>query len=230
MARRQKIKKPDMWGQYKAAERRVGYDAQSRAEWLLQFRGLDLPKIPEEGQEGVRWDAFSFTHPLERTEIIAMGWGEDDLPSWDDVRKAQRAFWVMLGVFRRGHNYYLKLGSWKAVMSVKDRPIRGQPLTWELPFRDAFLIRVYLDLTEFGNKGGRLRFCERKSCGRPFLAKAKHKMHCSESCARAERTKRWRQKNREKFREYRKQLYAKKIKATLGAKVTPQRSHAKDRA
>lgn len=116
----------------------------------------------------------------------------------------------------RGERHMVRLSKWTGYLSPHAGGLRVGSELAESPWRDVFWLRVYETLAAVQ---GRLRFCARERCGRPFLAVKRQRYCAGHARSAAERNRAYYQKHREELLKRRARAYDKRH---LPAKVTPQ--------
>jgi len=171
-----------------------------RAQWLIQIAlGRGLPSRP--GQR--------LSRKVEK-EAREFAWrpryGEDP----EETRKAipGELMWVRL-LFRdlrkEEGSPEITLSGWSVSLWTHQGRLFIDGEMADSPWGDAFRWRVYETLKAMN---GRLRFCRRATCGRPFLAR-KRQGYCQSKCAltASERNRAYWRKSREEINRRRRTRY-----------------------
>jgi hypothetical protein len=223
-----KSDEPKWWAAYQRGRQAVGDSAESNARWLCDFARVPAESLiarleaspPLEADD--RWNALYFItrQGLESGTVLVA----HRLPTDSKLRRAHVWLGKVFGKLRNGHPAEIPAESWRAVLFVRRGRVRGYPLTSELPFTDAFNIRLWETLSGLAAEHRRLCFCP--VCAQPFVTRRDDARTCGPSC----RTRAWRKENVSRFREMRRVAYRRKVARKLGkpvASIRIQRRSAK---
>ena len=218
---RMNIKGIDRLDEYKVTVARMAageskFTGAVYARWLLSFSKKRLEGSSPKAWREVQTEALVFrcggrSHEnLQDAETVCVR----PLPSPAQVTQAQQFLQTLIERLQKGKRVDIKTDNWiGTVQQVKGRLwLWSNPL--QLPWLDAFKMRVYETLTDPKVKS-HFRFCLNEGCGRPFLA-SKRQVYCSTSCSQHHRTLLYRNKDRARFNEKRREYYEKKQREITG--------------
>lgn len=184
--------------------------ARGRAAWMFKLaRARPLPRPGSRAWTRLEREARAFVG-LRRQQF---GPGKD--LTAPPVRAALAELAHVLGyeLGRGGGAHLIELSRWTTqIAQRKGRLVVGAELS-ESPWRDAFWWRVYETLAAVR---GRARFCQRPSCGLPFLA-VKRQQYCS-GCAPsgAERNRSYYERRKGEILKRRKRAYKMRVLSHTG--------------
>jgi hypothetical protein len=200
-----------------AIEEQVAAGRRLTPDWLYRFarlqtiyetRALD---VPERQRAGLAWEALAFAKGRLGASGTTSAFRDDEAPpSWADVTAAHGALWSeILAPLKTDGTCEAR---WTGELELRsDGTVREHASTIGLDFLDGFLSQAVEQLRQLARQGRRLRFCE--ACGNPFAAKRPEAKTCPGTACR---TLLWRRHNRAKFREKRRDAYARALRARTG--------------
>jgi hypothetical protein len=188
-----------VWGRLPSVE--------NAAHWLLSFSFADTVNLSATKWYRLRWECVAFACPTgfpTREVFIPLR------PHLKQIQRWVRKVWEKLGkdevVEISGG---IRHGYWRGDLYTENDRIVGfsRPQSHSPSYND-FEILTFQVLAS-PDLDGKFRFCKRDKCRRPFLA-IKRQAFCSASCSQHHRTSLYRTRNREQFREKRREYYARK--------------------
>jgi hypothetical protein len=209
---RTRRKRQDLLDMYAGAAARVGNAADTRVAWLtrlvrLQTQNLGDVECLEAGYFTTGGAAGVVLNPPSATELDqARAWLKR---AFDELRDERRG--VVLEAGWRGELVY-----------DYERGVGSVLLTDDLPFQDAFRLRVFDAITSLAHERYWLKFCV--ACRRAFVSKRRDAGKCSPTC----RSNVWRGKtpNRERLNDARIARYDRQ--QPQGVKTTRARRRKRD--
>lgn len=183
------------------------------AQWLLNFSFKGTESLSQKDWKNLQWEGFVFAYPYGFPTMY--GRAMRSPPSITDLIEMQRWVGSLWNNLQKGEMSYIESNNWVAELYAENDRIVGFARPVSSSWQESFKLELFQVITA-KDLNGRFRFCKSELCLRPFLS-IKRQIFCSPACSQYHRTTSYRSKNRERFREKRREYYKKIQRARTGS-------------